>query len=45
VAWQITPRTLSEALLAGGEEARRAFAAMMEMGRIDVAAIDRARRG
>ncbi|WP_017665454.1 VOC family protein [Porphyrobacter sp. AAP82] len=43
--WQITPRTLAEALAAGGEEAARAFTAMMEMGRIDVAAIDAARRG
>lgn len=43
--WQITPRTLTEALAAGGEEAVRAFGAMMAMGRIDVAAIDVARRG
>lgn len=43
--WQITPRTLTEALSAGGEEAARAFAAMMTMGKIDVAAIDAARRG
>lgn len=43
--WQITPRTLTEALAAGGEEAARAFGAMMTMGRIDVAAIDAARRG
>ena len=45
VNWQITPRTLTEALAAGGAEAERAFAAMMTMGRIDVAAIDAARRG
>jgi len=45
VNWQITPRTLTEALAAGGEEARRAFAAMMTMRKIDVAAIDAARRG
>jgi len=45
VNWQITPRSLTEAMAAGGEEARRAFVAMMEMGRIDVAAIDAARRG
>jgi predicted 3-demethylubiquinone-9 3-methyltransferase (glyoxalase superfamily) len=43
--WQITPRTLLEANQAGGEEAQRAFAAMMTMGKIDVAAIDAARRG
>lgn len=45
VSWQITPRTLTEALAAGGGEARRAFLAMMEMGKIDVAKIDAARRG
>jgi predicted 3-demethylubiquinone-9 3-methyltransferase (glyoxalase superfamily) len=45
ISWQITPRTLTDAMAAGGEEARRAFAAMMTMGRIDVATIDAARRG
>ena len=45
VNWQITPRTLTEALAAGGDEARRAFAAMMEMQKIDVAKIDAARKG
>lgn len=44
-SWQITPRTLMEANAAGGEEAARAFAAMMTMRKIDVAAIDAARRG
>lgn len=43
--WQITPRTLTDAMAAGGEEAARAFAAMMPMLKIDVAAIDAARRG
>ena len=43
--WQITPRTLSEAMAQGGAEAQRAFAAMMEMGKIDVAKIDAARKG
>ena len=43
--WQITPRVLTDALAAGGEEARRAFEAMMEMGKIDVAAIEAARQG
>lgn len=45
LSWQITPRTLSEAMQAGGAEAKRAFEAMMTMQKIDVAAIDRARRG
>lgn len=44
VSWQITPRTLIEALAAGGDEAKRAFDAMMTMKKIDVAAIDKARR-
>jgi predicted 3-demethylubiquinone-9 3-methyltransferase (glyoxalase superfamily) len=45
VSWQITPRTLIEALAAGGSEAKRAFDAMMTMKKIDVAAIDAARQG
>ncbi len=45
VSWQITPRTLTEALAAGGAEAKRAFDAMMTMNKIDVAAIDKARKG
>jgi predicted 3-demethylubiquinone-9 3-methyltransferase (glyoxalase superfamily) len=45
ISWQITPRVLSEALVVGGAEAKRAFAAMMEMKKIDVAAIEAARRG
>ena len=45
VSWQITPRTLTEAMATGGEQARRAFEAMMTMGKIDVAKIDAARRG
>ncbi|WP_071795262.1 VOC family protein [Natronohydrobacter thiooxidans] len=45
VNWQITPRTLTEGLAAGGNEAARAFAAMMTMQKIDHAAIDAARRG
>jgi len=45
VCWQITPRTLIEALKAGGAEAKRAFDAMATMGKIDVAAIDAARAG
>ena len=45
VSWQITPRVLTEALAAGGDEAKRAFDAMMGMKKIDVAAIKAARRG
>ena len=45
VSWQITPRVLTEALAAGGDEAKRAFDAMMTMTKIDVAAIEAARRG
>ncbi len=45
INWQITPRTLTEAMTAGGAEAARAFAAMMTMQKIDVAKIDAARRG
>ena len=45
VNWQITPRALIEAMTAGGDEAKRAFEAMMDMTKIDVAAIEAARRG
>lgn len=45
VSWQITPRALTDALAAGGEESRRAFEAMLTMNRIDIAAIEAARRG
>ena len=45
LSWQITPRALTDAIAAGGEEAQRAFAAMMPMEKIDVAAIEAARRG
>ena len=45
VSWQITPRVLTEAVAAGGDVARRAFEAMMTMRKIDIAAIEAARRG
>ena len=45
ISWQITPRVLTEAIAAGGDEARRAFEAMLEMSKIDVARIEAARRG
>jgi len=34
-----------DAIAAGGAESQRAFAAMMEMGKIDIAKIEKARRG
>ena len=45
LSWQITPRALTDAMAQGGEVARRAFEAMMEMKRIDVAKIEAAARG
>lgn len=44
-SWQITPRALLDAMSAGGDEGKRAFDAMMTMRKIDVAAIEAARRG
>lgn len=45
ISWQITPRALLDALTAGGAEGKRAFEAMMNMGKIDIATIEAARRG
>lgn len=45
LSWQITPRVLTEAMAVGGAEAKRAFDAMMDMRKIDVAKIAAARRG
>jgi 2-polyprenyl-6-hydroxyphenyl methylase/3-demethylubiquinone-9 3-methyltransferase len=46
LSWQITPVALSEAITdPDPAAAKRAFDAMMEMGKIDVATIERARRG
>lgn len=45
VSWQITPRVLTRAIAAGGSDAKRAFAALMTMGKIDIAAIEAAVRG
>ena len=39
------PRVLTDALAAGGAEAKRAFDAMMSMQKIDIATIEAARRG
>lgn len=45
VSWQITPRALTSAMTAGGEPAKRAFEAMMQMKKIDIAEIEAAVRG
>lgn len=46
VSWQITPRVLLEAIADPDRAAaRRAFEAMMGMGKIDIAGIEAARRG
>ena len=46
VSWQITPVALTQAVTGPDPAAaRRAFEAMMTMGKIDVAAIEAARRG
>lgn len=46
LSWQITPRALSEAIADPDPVAAgRAFAAMMTMRKIDIAAIEAARRG
>ena len=45
LSWQVTPRALTDALAAGGDETKRAFEVMMTMTKIDVAKIEAARRG
>jgi 2-polyprenyl-6-hydroxyphenyl methylase/3-demethylubiquinone-9 3-methyltransferase len=46
VSWQITPIALTEAFTGSDRAAaKRAFEAMMQMKKIDVAAIEKARRG
>ena len=46
LSWQITPRALMAAITDPDPAvAQRAFVAMMDMGKIDIAAIEAARRG
>jgi predicted 3-demethylubiquinone-9 3-methyltransferase (glyoxalase superfamily) len=46
VSWQITPRVLIDAITDPDRAAaKRAFDAMMQMGKIDIATIEAARRG
>jgi predicted 3-demethylubiquinone-9 3-methyltransferase (glyoxalase superfamily) len=46
VSWQITPRALTDAIADPDRAAaKRAFEVMMQMRKIDIAAIEAARRG
>jgi 2-polyprenyl-6-hydroxyphenyl methylase/3-demethylubiquinone-9 3-methyltransferase len=47
LSWQITPRVLIDAVFSNPDRAaaKRAFEAMMQMRKIDIAAIEAARRG
>ena len=45
LSWQVTPKRLTQLMAEGGEPAQRAFAAMMEMRKIDIAALDKAVEG
>ena len=46
LSWQITPRALTDAIADPDRAAaKRAFEAMMQMGKIDIAKIEEARRG
>jgi predicted 3-demethylubiquinone-9 3-methyltransferase (glyoxalase superfamily) len=44
LSWQITPLALTKAIT-DPDAAKRAFDAMMQMKKIDIAAIEAARRG
>ncbi len=46
LSWQITPKALTDAVTSSDPgEAKRAFEAMMTMKKIDIAAVEAARRG
>ena len=45
ISWQITPRALTNSMTKGGDTAKPAFATMMTMKKIDVAAIEAAVKG
>jgi 2-polyprenyl-6-hydroxyphenyl methylase/3-demethylubiquinone-9 3-methyltransferase len=46
LSWQITPIALTQAIADSDPAAsKRAFDAMMQMGKIDIATIEAARRG
>jgi len=45
VSWQVVPRKMVEWWTRPDERSQRAFAALMEMGRLDIAALERAYNG
>jgi predicted 3-demethylubiquinone-9 3-methyltransferase (glyoxalase superfamily) len=45
LSWQVVPRKMVEWLTRTDEKSQRAFAAMMEMGKLDIAALERAYEG
>jgi len=45
LSWQVVPRKMVEWLTHTDEKSQRAFAAMMEMGKLDIAALERAYEG
>ena len=45
LANSVVQPVLTDAMAAGGDEAKRAFEAMMPMKKIDIATIEAARRG
>ena len=45
MSWQISPRVLTDAAAGSPKAAKRAFKAMMEMEKIDIAKIEAAVRG
>ncbi len=45
ISWQISPKALTGAVMAGGEAGKRAFKAMLGMKKIDIAAIEAAIKG
>ncbi len=45
ISWQIIPKALADGMMAGGAASKRVFEAMMQMRKIDVAAIEMAAKG
>ena len=45
MSWQITPRRLMELTTGSGEQAKRAFDAMLNMTKIDIAKLEAAAKG